>query len=256
MRPLLLALIACHPAGHAPTPAPIACRPLRIGPVHVVGTERALVPSLTVLEGTADDPARIDRIATAALAPLHARGYARAQLHVTREGCGLEVAVELGERYRVAAIEFITSDAFPEKARLAALEASLGTVNTPGGLYVADRLDDALDALEQRYRDAGWLDATIGDPIASYVGARVSLRIPIRAGHRFHVGTVRAVGGGPVSRATVLEALGVSGGEWYDGSNLRVGVERARHQLAHRLELHTNVDQERRVVDVEVEVRR
>lgn len=256
MRPLLLALIACHPAGRAPTPAPIACRPERIGPVRVSGAERALVPSLTVLEGTADDQARVDRIATAALEPLHARGYAKATLRVTREGCGLAVDVELGARYRVAAIDFETSDAFPAKARLAALEASLGTVNTLGGLYVPERLDDALDALEQRYRDAGWVDATIDDPIASFDGTKVSLRIPVHAGHRFHVGVVRAVGGGPVSRATVLEALGVSGGEWYDGSSIRTGVERARHQLAHRLELHTSIDPGRRVVDVEVEVRR
>jgi outer membrane protein assembly factor BamA len=93
-------------------------------------------------------------------------------------------------------------------------------------------------------------------PIATFVGARISLRIPVRAGRRFKIGEVRAVGGGPVSRAAVLETLGLHGGEWYDGTSLRSGLDKARHQLEKKLELHTNISLDRRVVDVEVEVRK
>lgn len=253
---LILLFAACHTAGRAPTPAPIACRPDRIGPVVVTGAERALVPSLTVLEGTADDPERIHRIAGAAIDALHARGYARATLDATRVGCGLAVAVDLGTRYRLARIDFITDDELPNPTRLATLEDSLGTVNTIGGVYVAERLTGALERLQQRYRDAGWVEAEVQPAIATFVGARISLRIPVRAGTRFRIGEVRATGGGPVSRAAVLESLGLKGGDWYDGSSLRSGLERARHQLEKKLELHTNISLDRRVVDVEVEVRK
>ncbi len=256
MRSLVLLLAACHTASRAPTPAPLACRPDRIGPVNVSGAERALVPSLTVLEGTADDPERVQRIAGTAVDALHARGYARAALHVEHAGCGLAVHVELGTRYKISRIDFITDDDFPEHARLATLEDALGTVNTINGVYVAERLTGSLERLQQRYRDAGWIEAEIEPPIATFVGARIALRIPVRAGRRFKIGEVRAVGGGPVSRATVLEILGLRGGEWYDGSSLRSGLERARHQLEKKLELHTNISLDRRVVDVEVEVRK
>lgn len=255
----ILAIVACHPAGRAPTPAPLVCRPDRsdrIGPVVVTGAERGLVPSLTVLEGTADEPERVQRIAAAAVDALHARGYARATLAVTRAGCGLQVTVELGTRYRIAVIEFITTDAFPPAARLATLEDALGTVNAVGGVYVADRLDGALARLQQRYRDAGWFAAAVGTPIATFVGARISLRIPVRAGERFRIGEVRAIGGGARSRGAVLESLGLRGGEWYDASSIRSGLERARRQLEKKLELHTRISLDRRVVDVEVEVRK
>jgi outer membrane protein assembly factor BamA len=256
---LILAAVACHPAGHAPTPAPLACRPDRsdrIGSVVVTGAERALVPSLTVLEGTADDPDRVQRIADTATLALHTRGYARATLAVTRAPCGLQVAVELGTRYRIAAIEFITSDAFPAAARLATLEDALGTVNAIGGVYVADRLADSLAQLQQRYRDAGWVEAEIGTPIATFVGAQISLRIPIRAGERFKIGEVRAVGAGARSRVAVLESLGLRGGDWYDSASIRSGLARVRRQLARTLALHTRISLDRRVVDVEVEVRK
>ena len=187
-RLLILALAACHPAGRAPTPAPLACRPDRLGAVLVTGAERTLVPSLTVLEGTADDPDRVQRTAAAALDALHARGYARATLEVTRAGCGLLVAVDLGTRYRIARIEFITDDEFPPATRLATLEDALGTVNAIGGVYVADRLTRSLARLQQRYRDAGWPLAEVAAPIATFVGAHISLRIPVRAGRRFNLG--------------------------------------------------------------------
>jgi outer membrane protein assembly factor BamA len=99
----------------------------------------------------------VQRIAAAATDSLHARGYARASLHVSRAGCGLAVEVALGTRYKISHIEFITDDAFPATTRLATLEDSLGTVNTVGGLYVADRMDASLERLQHRYRDAGWI---------------------------------------------------------------------------------------------------
>ena len=175
---------------------------------------------------------------------------------MTRASCGLQVAVELGTRYRIAGIEFITTDAFPAAARLATLEDTLGTVNAVGGVYVADRLAGSLAQLQQRYRDAGWVEAEGGPPLATFVGARISLRIPIRAGERFKIGEVRAVGGGARSRVAVLESLGLRGGEWYDGTSIRSGLARARRQLAKPLELHTRISLDRRVVDVEVEVRK
>src|SRR5262249_9559159 len=148
-----------------------------------------------VLEGTLDDEARTERIAAVATELLHVRGYPHAEIAVTRaSGCGVElhVAVDRGNHFHITALDFATADAFPAEERFAAVEDSLGTVNAIGGAYVEDRMKRALDGLAQRYRDAGWLDATIDPPRATYDASRGAVAIVVRvhAGPRYRIGSI------------------------------------------------------------------
>lgn len=262
MRPWLSALTvlaACGaaPVDRAPLRAPLGfpCSSYRIGEIVVTGAPRAAVPQLTVLEGTVDDPDRTARVATVATESLRARGYAEAAIAVSRRaGChvDLAVAVTLGRRYRIAGIAFVTDDAFPAAERLAALEDALGTVNTVGGVYIEYRMVRALAALEDRYHDAGWLEARMGAPRAAYDAAgTVTVRIPVTAGRRFRIGSVRAVGAGAGTREAVLHSLGLHAGDYYDGPRIRAAIERARRRLARRVELRTNLAAGRPEIDVE-----
>ncbi len=237
-----------HPAVAAP------CAPGRIGDVKVTGAKPGDVPALAVLQGTYDDPARTARIAAAAVEALRWRGYANAAIEVSRGASGgasrdagcfveLRVAVELGPRFKIARIDFQTGDEFPARERLAVVEDALGTVNTIGGVHIDYRLRRALEGLERRYRDAGWLDVKIGEPRSAYdddAGA-VQLAIPIDAGPRYRIGAIRARGANAVARRTLLEELGVDPGAYYDGPALRRGIERARRKLDRRVELRTSM---------------
>ncbi|HEX7841947.1 MAG TPA: hypothetical protein VF469_30965, partial [Kofleriaceae bacterium] len=180
----LLAACGAAPPGHPPPATP--CSLHRVGDVLVTGAPASLVPQLAVLEGTLDDPERTERIARVATDGLRAQGYADAAIAVARRpGCrvDLHVAVALGRRYRIARIAFDTDDAFPAAERLAVIEDALGTVNTVGGVYIEYRMKRALAELERRYHDAGWLDARLGDPRATYDPAgTVAVRIPVIAG--------------------------------------------------------------------------
>jgi outer membrane protein assembly factor BamA len=224
----------------------------------VEGAPRALLAPLTVLEGTADDPARTERVAQLALEGLRAQGHAKAELTVERgEGaCGIElraVAV-LGPKYTIARIAWVTDDdeGLTEPQRLAVLEDGLGTVNTVGGTYIAYRLTRALKELKKRYADAGWVDATIGTPRARFDGrGKVSLEIAVHAGPRFTLGTIRAIGAGADARETVLEAMGLVEGTYYDRAAVRAGVERAQRVLDRRIQLRVNVAPERSEIDVD-----
>ena len=239
---------ACRSGIRAQPAVAAPCAPGRIGEVTVAGAAPADVPALAVLQGTLDDPARTERVAAAALEALRWRGYAKASLEVSREvGCFVElrVAVELGPRFKIARIDFLTGDEFPAGERLAALEDALGTVNTVGGVHIDYRLRRALGELERRYQDAGWLDARIGAPRSTYgedgeVGA-IRLAIPFDAGPRYRIGAIRARGANAVARRTLLEELGVDPGAYYDGPALRRGIERARRKLDRRVELRTSL---------------
>lgn len=241
-----LGVISCGGSPRAPARPPIAapCSVMRVGTVAITGAPRTQVAALAVLEGTIDDRVRTDRIVAVAAERLRALGYARAEIAVARKpGCftALDVAVTLGPKFEIASIDFATADQFPARDRLAAIEDALGTVNTVGGIYVEYRLARALTRLQERYRDAGWLDAKIAPPIARYGDASIAITIPITPGPRFKIAAVRARGGGAKVRAAVLDEIRIEPGSWYDGLAIRNGIERARRKLDRRVELRTIV---------------
>lgn len=253
---LLLVAVACgSPQVRRPDPVPAPCTPERIGTVTVTGAARAAVPALAVLEGTLDDPARTARVVQAATEALQWRGYARARIEVTRSArcfTDLHVAVTLGLRYRIAAIAFATDDDFPASERLAALEDTLGTVNTIGGVLIEYRLQRALAVLAKRYRDAGWLDVAIGAPATIYAPrGEVRVTIPIAAGPRYRVGAIRALGGSAAVRRELLAQLGIAPGTWYDGPAIRRALERARRVIDRRVALRASALEDRPEVELE-----
>ncbi|HEY1816200.1 MAG TPA: hypothetical protein VGG74_27825 [Kofleriaceae bacterium] len=269
MRCLLLASFALINLGGCASEAPLApvaypplaqdCSATRIGRVTVEGATPADVAPLAVLEGTLDDPERADRIAGVATELLQARGYPYAKLEVSRHvGCGTElhVTVHTGPRFKIARLVFRTNDDFPSTERVLAVQDGLGTVNAVGGAYLEDRMKRALTALEHRYHEAGWIDATIGAPKATYdeISNEVSVSIPITAGPRYRIGRIITRGGSAADRRTVIEALGLRGGEWYNGPRVRIGINRARHETEHRVELHYEIA-DHGIVDLDARVK-
>ncbi len=252
----VLALIGCREA-QLPYPALAQdCSTSRIGKVSIDGASVADVAPIAVLEGTLDDPDRTRRVTEVATELLHVRGYPQAKIAVVRrEACGVElqVAVQRGPRFRITQLGFQTDDAFPEEQRVAAIADALGTVNAVGGSYVADRMERALANLERRYRDAGWIDAVIARPIVSYDEdtASVTVVVPIAAGLRYRIGAVRAHGAPAATRAQVVAAMGLRGGDFYDASQVRTGIDRARKRLDRRIELRIEVAADRQTIDVE-----
>jgi outer membrane protein assembly factor BamA len=253
-----------------PYPAVAApCTPVRIGRVRVLGGSLADVPGLAVLEGTIDDRARLERVLAAATEALHHRGHARARLElVRRPGCftELDVIVQLGPRFLIERIDLVSgalavdagarASGLSREDQLAVLEDALGTANTIGGVYIPYRLTRALAQLEQRYRDAGWLDVRIAAPAVRHdERGYVALTITVDAGPRYRIGAIRARGGGAAARAAVLEELRIEPGAWYDGPAIRHGLERARRRLDRRVELETRVQTSRGEIVLEAIVR-
>lgn len=251
-----IVIIGCRPAEVSYPALARDCSPTRIGKVSVQGAPVADVAPLAVLEGTFDDQERTARVTEVATELLQVRGYPRAHIEVTRhEACGIELAVnvERGPRFRITQLGFETDDRFPEEERVAAVADALGTVNAVGGAYVEDRMQRALDALTRRYHESGWIDAKIGRPVTTYDENRgsVAVVVPIEAGPRYRVGSIRAHGGGVASRSIAINALGIRGGDWYDASQVKHGIDRARRRLDRRIELRIEVAPDHKTIDIE-----
>jgi len=261
----LLGLLACAQPEVSPrTPISSICEPHRIGKVDIQGAdgaeERHALAPLAVLDGTLDNPLRAERVASLATEALRTIGYPRAQIVLDRgAGCGVELhaRVTLGPRFRIAKIQFLTDDKFPAKRRLALIEDALGTVNTVGGVYVADRLDTALADLQKRYRDAGWARAEIATFEADYddVKGEVSLTIPIKSGQRFKIGRIRAINARGVA-GELFDALGLEEGEPFDRSSLTAGLARARKRIDQHIRMRAVISDDRGTVDIEAIVER
>jgi outer membrane protein assembly factor BamA len=254
-----LGVISCgsnHQGQPARPPVAAPCTSVRVGQVLVDGAPKSTVPALAVLEGTIDDVERARRVAAFATQQLQAQGYARAQIAVTRtQGCFVElhVAVTLGPKYEIRTIEFRTApgDDFPVRDRLATLEDALGTVNTIGGIYVDYRLERAITRLQERYRDAGWLEAKLGTPAVTFEDKAIAIEIPVTPGPRFRVAAIRARGASTKARRAVLDEIAIEPGGWYDGAAIRTGIERARRKLDRWVELRTIVSQDRAFIELE-----
>ncbi len=261
MRPsffvLVTGLVGCHAGRPGPRPTTTTCNAGQIRAVTVDGAPRARLAPLTVLEGTLDEPERTERVVQLALDGLRAQGYARATLVVSRaESCGVELhaVVALGVTYTIDRIAFETDqgDQFSTRERLAVIEDGLGTVNTVGGTYIAYRLQRGLRELRRRYADAGWVGAAIGAPKAHLDDrGHISISIPVHAGPRFTIGTIRAIGAGAAARATVLDALGLREGTYYDRASVRTGVERAQRLLDRKIQLRVQIATDRSEIDVD-----
>lgn len=242
-----------HPSALLPT----QCDPMRIGRVTIHGAGLAEVPGLAVLEGTIDDRVRTERIARLVANQLADRGYARALVAIRRipSDCFGELAVDvtLGPKFSIASLDVIDNSDFPYSERTAAFTDSLGTVNSPGGTYIAYRLTRALDNLAQRYRDAGWLDVVVGKPRVHYDddAAAIAIEIPVTAGRRYRIAAIRARGAAADVRAVALAAIELQPGAWYDGPKIRIGIERARRRLARPIELHTSQASDRGEIELE-----
>jgi outer membrane protein assembly factor BamA len=249
-----LCVAACrHPQATYP-PIAAACSDDRVGSVIVDGGSRDDVPQLAVLAGTLDNPERTERIAAVSTELLRGRGYPRAAVRVSRRrGCGVELVVTVakGPKFVIGSIAFATNDGFAADARLAAIEDALGTVNSVGGAYVPERLTRALEQLTRRYHELGWLEAEIDPPQATFdeTTGKVAVSIAVRAGPRFKIGNVSARGGRRMTRAAVIEALGLRGGQYYNAARLREGIVRARREIDDRLQMKMQIAADR--IDLE-----
>ncbi|MFT3697497.1 MAG: hypothetical protein QM831_30420 [Kofleriaceae bacterium] len=257
---IALLVIGCQPAAPVEYPALAKdCSAERISRVAVHGATLSDVAPLAVLEGAFDDHDRTARITEVATELLHVRGYPNARIDVQRnEGCGVEldVAVALGPKFKIEQIAFQTEDNFPQDERIETLADALGTVNAVGGAYVEDRMLKALDLLERRYHELGWIDAKVRNPITSYdeVKGSVALIIPIDPGERYRIGTIRARGSNIDTRQEVLSVLGLRNGDWYDAALVKRRVDRARKHLDRHIELRMEVSADRNTIDIEARV--
>ena len=122
-------------------------------------------------------------------------------------------------------------------------------VNAVGGAYVEDRLARALGALVDRYRDAGWLDASARCAAANWDDAGHTVRVAVQLHRRPALPDRHRVG---TARPAVIAALGLRGGEWFDADTRQERARPGTPAAGRRLAVHVSVAAARAAIDLEI----
>ncbi len=111
-----------------------------------------------------------------------------------------------------------------------------------GGAYVAEVLQEDLAAIQELYRQRGYLNARIGEQVAVDKNHRVDVTIAIEEGVTTRVGRIVLTGDPPIAADKLLADIGLETDTPFDPQVIR----RARNRLANRIAVmgypHVHVD--------------
>ncbi len=151
----------------------------------------------------------------------------------------LTFRIDDGPRLFIRDIEFIGNRRFPDEVLERAIEnnRAQGLLSTLSGkgAYKADKFADDALKVEAYYRDRGFADAQVGEPVLrplddSPDGASrwIQLRIPIAEGERYRLSRVEFDGNSVLTSDALRRFFKLTPGDLYSQQTIRDGLEHAR----------------------------
>jgi outer membrane protein insertion porin family len=192
------------------------------------------------------DPAAIRRVATVVRELYAEKGYQFAEVTpdvkpVAGEAKLVHISFNVVEGPKVAIrdVQFLGNRSVPddELAKLLKENRPEGLLTFIGGkgAYKEDKFAEDAQAIVDFYRDRGYINAQVGQPVLKVLDDSgdgrtrwVQMRVPITEGPRFVVGEVTFEGNTIVSTEHLRQFFKLKPGEIYSQKDIRKGLESAR----------------------------
>lgn len=192
------------------------------------------------------DYAVINRIKSVLRTMLAEEGYGDAEVtHAVEAMAGgpklvtLTFTVKEGPRLAIRDIEFVGNRAIPdavlERVMKGTRARTLKTLITGGGRFSEAKFAEDAQAIEDHYRDAGYVTARVGNPELRVLedsadGATrwVQLRVPVTEGPRYRLGRLTFEGPQVVKAEALRDLVDLDEGDWYSQKAFREALEKAR----------------------------
>jgi outer membrane protein insertion porin family len=136
--------------------------------------------------------------------------------------------------------------------------------SSEGSSYSARNLQTDLQAIEEFYRDEGFLSARVGPPdvqFRSLAGRKTaSIRVPVSEGPAYSTGKLEIKNAHVFETRTLLQMLSLKKGQTFSRRKIfqwQAKVEDAYHAMGYvrfRSSLHENVDEGTKTVDATIEL--
>jgi outer membrane protein insertion porin family len=144
-----------------------------------------------------------------------------------------------GPKVKIRDVEFIGNEEISDGKLQGKLKENKGKgffgFITGGGTYKEDKFADDAQAIEEYYRDEGYIMARVGQPELKVMDDSldgqtrwVQLRIPLTEGERYRIGNFNFEGNKVVRDENLRPLFKVKEGEFYSHKKITKGFEKAR----------------------------
>jgi outer membrane protein insertion porin family len=139
----------------------------------------------------------------------------------------LEYIIEEGEKFKIEKIQFEGNEAFSDKElkkQMTTSEANIFSWFTSAGDLNEDNLEQDAARLSSFYKNNGYMEARVGEPLVKFEGNKIEITIKIEEGSRFKVGKVDLTGDLLIPKEELLASLKITQEEFYNRETLRNDV--------------------------------
>lgn len=177
----------------------------------------------------------------------------------------IEYIIEEGEKFQIERIKFEGNTAFSDKElkrQMTTAEKNILSWFTSAGDLDENNLDQDVARLTSFYKNNGYMQARVGEPVVNFVGKEIEITIKIVEGPRFKVGKVALTGDLILSQEELSESLKISTEEFYNRETLRNDVLNLTDLYANQGYAYADVapqvkqDPEKLVVDITFDVKK
>ncbi len=177
----------------------------------------------------------------------------------------LEYIIEEGEKFQIERILFEGNTAFSDKdlkRQMTTSETNFLSWFTTAGDLNENNLEQDVARLTAFYKNNGYMQARVGEPVVKFEGNEIEITIKIDEGPRFKVGTVSLTGDLILTREELSQSLKISQEEFYNRETLRNDVLNLTDLYANQGFAYVDVapkvkqDPEKLVVDITFDIKK
>jgi outer membrane protein insertion porin family len=177
----------------------------------------------------------------------------------------LEYIIEGGEKFQIERIQFEGNSAFSNKelkSEMMTAESNILSWFTSAGDLNENNLEQDVARLTSFYKNNGYMQARVGEPVVNFIGNEIEITIKIDEGPRFKVGTVAVTGDLILPEEKLSASLKISQEEFYNREIIRNDVLKITDLYANRGFAYVDVapsteqDSEKLVVDITFDIKK
>ena len=177
----------------------------------------------------------------------------------------IEYIIDEGEKFQIERIKFEGNEAFSDKKlkrQMSTSETNLLSFFTSAGDLDENNLEQDVARLVSFYKNNGYMQARVGEPVVNFVGNEIEITIKIVEGPRFRVGKVSLTGDLILPEKELSQSLKINQEEFYNREILRNDVLELTDLYANQgfayadVAPQVNQDTEKLVVDLTFDIKK
>ncbi|MEJ2728793.1 MAG: outer membrane protein assembly factor BamA [Deltaproteobacteria bacterium] len=177
----------------------------------------------------------------------------------------LEYIIDEGEKFRIEKIQFEGNRAFSDKElkkQMTTSETNIFHWFTGAGDLNEDNLKQDATRLASFYKNNGYMEARVGEPIVKFEGNKIEITIKIEEGPRFKVGKIDLTGDLLLPKEELLASLKITQEEFYNRETLRNDVLKLTDLYANEGYAYADVapkvneNFEKQIVDITLDIQK